>query len=142
MKAPRSSSAGPAPAAAGGPLAGAPVIGVVPTSDFGRARAFYGEKLGLRLAAEDAFALVFENAGTMVRVVKVGKFQPAAFTILGWKVAALGPTVAALTARGVVFERYGHLPQDAQGIWDAPGGARVAWFKDADGNVLSVSQHP
>jgi catechol 2,3-dioxygenase-like lactoylglutathione lyase family enzyme len=142
MKTPKASSAATAPGGASTPLAGSPIIGFIPTSDFERARAFYGDKLGLQLTAEDAFALVFEHAGTMVRIVKVGKFQPAAFTILGWKVAEIGQAVAGLTARGIVFERYAHMPQDAQGIWNAPGGARVAWFKDGDGNVLSLSQHP
>ena len=118
-----------------------PVIGFVPVKDFTRAKAFYQKKLGLRLTATDAFALVFESGGTMIRVVKVGAFQPAPYTILGWQVKDAAQAVAALSMRGVTFERFPGMEQDAQGIWNAPGGARVAWFKDPDGNVLSLSQH-
>lgn len=122
-------------------LGSRPIIGFVATKDFGRAQAFYGATLGLRLIANDGFALVFESGGTMIRVVKVGDFVPAPYTILGWQVAAMQETVAALTGRGVVFERYPGLAQDKLGIWIAPGGAQVAWFKDPDGNLLSVSHH-
>ena len=92
--------------------------------------------------ANDGFALVFEGDGTMIRVVKVDAFSPQPFTILGWKVNDIQEKVAALTKRGVAFERYPGMEQDKLGIWDAPGGARVAWFKDPDGNLLSVSLHP
>jgi catechol 2,3-dioxygenase-like lactoylglutathione lyase family enzyme len=118
-----------------------PIIGFVATTDFSRARAFYGARLGLRFIANDGFALVFQNGGTMIRVVKVGGFVPAPYTILGWQVEAIQATVAVLTERGVVFERYAGLEQDKLAIWTAPGGAQVAWFKDPDGNLLSVSQH-
>ena len=118
-----------------------PVIGFVPVKNFTRAKAFYQKKLGLRLTATDAFALVFESGGTMIRVVKVGAFQPAPYTILGWQVKDATQAVSALIERGVTFERFPGMEQDVQGIWDAPGGARVAWFKDPDGNVLSLSQH-
>ena len=117
------------------------IIGFIPTEDFARAKCFYEDTLGLRLTAKDAFALVFESGGTMIRVVKVGAFRPAPYTILGWQVKNVTQAVSALTKRGVIFERFPGLEQDAQGIWSAPGSARVAWFKDPDGNVLSVSQH-
>lgn len=118
------------------------VIGFIPTKDFALAKAFYEGVLGLRLTAMDDFALVFASGGTVIRVVKVGAFQPAPYTILGWQVQNATQAVSALAARGVTFERFPGMAQDAHGIWDAPGGARVAWFKDPDGNVLSVSQHP
>jgi catechol 2,3-dioxygenase-like lactoylglutathione lyase family enzyme len=117
------------------------VIGFIPTKDSRRARAFFQKTLGLRLTAKDDFALVFESGGTMIRVVKVDDFKPAPYTILGWQVPDLPRTVAALGKRGVVFERYPWLEQDKLGIWAAPGGAQVAWFKDPDGNVLSLSFH-
>ena len=124
------------------PMLGAnSVIGFIPTTDFARAKGFYQDTLGLRLMAKDDFALVFESGGTMIRVVKVGAFKPARYTILGWQVTDATQAVSSLTRRGVVFERFPGLEQDARGIWNAPGGARVAWFKDPDGNVLSVSQH-
>ncbi|MDI1335696.1 MAG: VOC family protein [Lacunisphaera sp.] len=117
----------------------AKVIGFIPTRDFRRAKKFYAEKLGLRFVSKDAFALVFRSGGTTIRVVKVPGFHPAGFTILGWRVADVSKRVAVLTKRGLVFERYPWMQQDARGIWTAPGGARIAWFKDPDGNVLSLS---
>jgi catechol 2,3-dioxygenase-like lactoylglutathione lyase family enzyme len=122
-------------------LGSRPIIGFVATKDFGRAQTFYGGTLGLRFIANDGFALVFERAGIMIRVVKAGGFLPAPYTILGWQVEAMQETVTALTERGVVFERDPGLEQDKFAIWTAPGGAQVAWFKDPDGNLLSVSHH-
>ena len=122
-------------------LGSRPIIGFVATTDSSRAQAFYGAKLGLRFVANDGFALVFESDDTMIRVVKVAGFVPAPYTILGWQVEAIQATVAVLTERGVVFERYPGLEQDRLAIWTAPGGAQVAWFKDPDGNLLSVSYH-
>ena len=120
-------------------LASARVIGFIPTKNFRRAKAFYATKLQLRLVAKDDFALVFKSGGTTIRVVKVAGFEAAGFTILGWRVDDLDESVAALRKRGIFVERYPGLKQDAVGIWTAPGGARIAWFKDPDGNVLSVS---
>ena len=117
------------------------IVGFIPTKDFGRAKEFYEDTLGLRVVSEDQFAVVFESAATMIRVVKVGDFTPVKFTILGWLVDDIDETAAALQKRGVVFERFPGMEQDEQGIWRAPGRARVAWFKDPDGNVLSISFH-
>ena len=117
------------------------IVGFIPTKDFARAKTFYGDTLGLRVVSEDQFAVAFESAATMIRVVKVGDFTPVKFTILGWQVDDIDETAAALQKRGVVFERFPGMEQDEQGIWRAPGGARVAWFKDPDGNVLSISFH-
>ena len=77
----------------------------------------------------------------MVRISKAPDFKPAKFTILGWQVSGIEDVVRALTEKGVRFERYDFFEQDALGIWAAPGGDKVAWFKDPDGNILSVSQH-
>ncbi len=106
------------------------------------ARAFYGDTLGLRLISEDAFALLFDANGTDLRVQKVRTVQPAEYTALGWQVPDISATVRGLRELGVTFERYPYFEQDADGIWDAPGGARVAWFKDPDGNLLSVVTVP
>jgi len=84
--------------------------------------------------------MVLDANGIMVRVAKA-QFTPAPFTILGWQVPDIEKMVAGLQAKGVQFERFGFLDQDALGIWTAPSGDKVAWFKDPDGNVLSVSQH-
>ena len=53
----------------------------------------------------------------------------------------IGAAVAALAGRGVRFEKFDGLQQDELGIWTAPGGSRVAWFKDPDNNLLSLSEH-
>ena len=105
-----------------------------------RARAFYADTLGLPLVAEDPLALVFDLRGVPLRVQKVPELVPQSFTVLGWQVADAAATVATLRDRGVAFERYPFLAQDADGIWDAQDGARIAWFKDPDGNLLSLTQ--
>jgi len=123
-------------------LASEKIIGFVPISDAARARSFYAEKLGLKFVSEDSFAVVFDANGNMLRLTRVQEVRPQPFTILGWQVSDITTTVRQLGAAGVEFERYGEfMQQDDLGIWDAPGGSRVAWFKDPDGNILSVSQH-
>ncbi len=121
-------------------LASSKVIGFVPTKDFAKARSFYEEKLGFQFVSEDMFALVMRAGETMIRIAKAKDFTPAPYTMLGWEVLNIEEMVAWLEKRGVAFERYPWM-QDKSGIWSAPGGDKVAWFKDPDGNVLSVSQH-
>jgi catechol 2,3-dioxygenase-like lactoylglutathione lyase family enzyme len=117
------------------------LVAFVATKDPVKARAFYEGVLGLRLVEDEPpFALVFDADGTMLRVTIVREHNPAPFTVLGWGVKSIGDTVERLTAAGVEFERYpGINESDPKGIWTAPGGARIAWFKDPDGNVLSVT---
>jgi catechol 2,3-dioxygenase-like lactoylglutathione lyase family enzyme len=117
-----------------------PVIGFIPTRDFARARTFYVDWLGLDVISADDFALVVRANGMSIRIVMAGEFTPAPYTILGWTVEDIVEAIEELTGRGVVFERYACFEQDASGIWTAPNGARVAWFKDLDGNTLSISQ--
>ena len=107
-----------------------------------RARAFYAETLGLPLVAEDAQSLAFDLNGVPLRVQSVSELVPQSFTVLGWQVVDAAATVATLRDRGVAFERYPFLEQDADGIWDTPDGVRIAWFKDPDGNLLSLTQVP
>lgn len=121
-------------------LGTADIIAMVATAQPEKARVFYGEVLGLAFQEDTPFALVFEAGGTMVRVQKVQGFTPHPFTAVGWKVPDIGATARALAAKGVVCERFDFLQQDDLGIWDAPDGARVAWFKDPDGNILSLTQ--
>jgi catechol 2,3-dioxygenase-like lactoylglutathione lyase family enzyme len=117
-------------------------VGFIPTRNAEAARAFYEGVLGLPFVSDDQFALVFHLADdVMLRVVKVGEFQPAQFTIFGWEAFDIVSSLDALAAKGVEFLRFGFLEQDARGIWTSPSGARIAWFKDPDGNVLSISQH-
>jgi catechol 2,3-dioxygenase-like lactoylglutathione lyase family enzyme len=117
------------------------IVAFVPTKDSEKARAFYEGVLGLRFVKDDGFALVLDANGVMVRVAKVQDFKPAQFTILGWQVADIERVVRGLEKKGVHFEIFGFLKQDDLRIWTAPTGDKVAWFKDPDGNVLSVSQH-
>lgn len=105
-----------------------------------KAKAFYGHVLGLTLVADDPFAIVFDAHGTMLRVAKVDRVVAAPYTVLGWQVQDIAGTVRELTAAGVEFERYDGMPQDDLGIWIAPSGARIAWFRDPDGNILSLTQ--
>jgi catechol 2,3-dioxygenase-like lactoylglutathione lyase family enzyme len=116
------------------------LVAFVATTDGKRARQFYGETLGLRIISDDDFALVCEANGMPLRIQKVGSLRPQGFTVLGWEVADVEATVDCLVARGVKFERFDGMVQDKRGIWSAPSGARVAWFKDPDGNVLSLTQ--
>jgi catechol 2,3-dioxygenase-like lactoylglutathione lyase family enzyme len=116
------------------------VIAFVATTDAPRALAFYRDTLGLRLVADEPWAIVFDAGGTMLRIQKAPKHTPAPHTALGWKVADLAATMAGLRERGVTFERYPWMQQDAAGVWATPDGTRIAWFKDPDGNVLSLTQ--
>ena len=118
------------------------IIAFVAVRDPERARKFYRDTLGLRLVHEELpFALVFDVNGTMLRVTIVANLNPAPFTVLGWQVPDINIAVKALHQAGVVFQRFPGMPQDDLGIWTSPNGAKVAWFKDPDGNMLSVSQH-
>ena len=118
------------------------VVAFVPSADAAKARSFYEGIVGLRVLSEDRFALVLDANGTMLRVTNVQNFKPQQFTILGWDVTDLDEAVSYLNQRGVRFENHGMAGQDERGIWTSPSGARVAWFKDADGNVLSLTQSP
>ena len=113
---------------------------IICTRDRARATAFYHDTLGLTVAYEDSFAAVFNIGGVTLRVSIVVDFTPHEHTILGFTVPDVAATVKALREKGVIFNTYQHVRQDEFGIWTAPGGAvRVAWFKDPDGNVLSVT---
>jgi len=117
------------------------IIAFVPIKDSDKARAFYEGVLGLKFVKEDGFALVLEANGIMIRAVKMKEVTPAQFTVLGWQVSDIENVVKALAKKGVRFEIFGLLPQDELGIWIAPTGDKVAWCKDPDGNILSLSQH-
>lgn len=112
----------------------------VATTDAERATSFYGETLGLPLIDDDGFALVFRTAQALLRIQKLPQHAPLAHTALGWQVNDVAAAVATLTERGVRFERYAGMAQDESGVWRSPAGAKVAWFKDPDGNILSLSE--
>lgn len=120
------------------------LVAFVPSRDLAKARSFYESVLGLRLMSDEApFALVFEANGTMLRVTAVGDYTPDPFTVLGWQVDSIETTAEQLAASGVTLLRYkGINEDDPRGIWTSPGGARIAWFHDPEGNVLSVTEFP
>lgn len=125
-------------------LGSAAVVAFVPSRSPKKARSFYEHTLGLGFISDDQFAHVFDANGVMVRVVDVSSvdgFKPAPFTILGWSVDDIGKAVKGLQKKGVKFERFPGMDQDQLGIWNSPSGAKIAWFKDPDGNLLSVSGH-
>ena len=117
-----------------------PLIAFAATVDGERACQFYRRVLGLTLVSEDEYAIVFCANGLELRLQKVQRLDPRPHTVLGWSVTCIHEVVGDLQARGVVFERYGFLDQDGAGVWTAPSGARVAWFNDPDGNVLSLTE--
>ncbi|HEU5471867.1 MAG TPA: VOC family protein [Actinophytocola sp.] len=122
-------------------LAAAELTAFVPTTDLERARAFYGGTLGLELESVNEFACVFRSAGTMLRVTKVSGFDPQRFTVLGWAVPDIYATARELTDAGIPAVRYEGVEQDDDGVWANPDGVRVLWFKDPDGNTLSIAQY-
>jgi catechol 2,3-dioxygenase-like lactoylglutathione lyase family enzyme len=117
------------------------LVAFVSSTNADHARAFYRDKLGLRLVSEDGFALVFDSNGAPLRVALAKEVKPAQYTVLGWNVKDLRTTVLGLQKAGVTCEIFGFFKQDDLGIWTAPNGDQVAWFKDPDGNILSVSHH-
>lgn len=122
------------------PLANASPVAFVITANRPAAEAFYGGTLGLTLSHSDQFAAVYDLNGIPLRLTEVPGHIAGQHTVLGWTVADIAAEAAALKARGVVFNIYEGFGQDALGIWTAPGGAKVAWFNDPDGNVLSLTQ--
>ncbi len=122
-------------------LAAGKLVGFVPTKNSQAARAFYEGKLGFQFASEDQYALVLRADQSTIRIAKGQNFTPAPYTVLGWEVLDIQAVVTSLKQRGVVFENYPFVQDHELAIWTTPTGDKVAWFKDPDGNVLSVSQH-
>jgi len=117
------------------------MVGFVLTKDYDGARAFYEGKLGFAFVALTPFALVMRSGENLVRIVKMVDFVPLKNTVLGWVISAIEAVVGWLAGQGVETEKYPWVQDKERGIWTTPGGDKVAWFKDPDGNVLSVSQH-
>jgi len=118
-------------------------MGFIAATDFEAAKDFYVGVLGLDFVTHDGFATVLTSGDLIIRVTVPPHFTPAEYTVFGWRVADIEAEVAALTAKGVNFLSYPFFgdSQADNGVWTAPGGAKVAWFKDPSGNVLSLSQH-
>ena len=116
------------------------VIAFAASTDLARARSFYGDLLELPLVEENAYACVFDAHGTMLRVTAVAEVAQPGYTVLGWRVTDISDTITRLESRGITCTRYDGMQQDMQGVWTTPGGDRIAWFLDPDGNVLSLTE--
>jgi catechol 2,3-dioxygenase-like lactoylglutathione lyase family enzyme len=122
-------------------LVSSKMIGFVLTKDYEKARAFYESKLGFEFKSLDQYALVMKAGINQIRIVKVANFSPSQSTVLGWEVKDVDAAVTWLIKQGVITEKYPFAQDRERGIWTTPNGDKVGWFKDPDGNVLSVSQH-
>jgi catechol 2,3-dioxygenase-like lactoylglutathione lyase family enzyme len=115
------------------------LVAFIPVSDLKEARSFYGDVLGLRVTEDSPYAVVLDAGGTMLRLAQVNGLRPQPFTIAGWAVPDMAESIRTLVDRGVTFIRYDGMDQDTTGIWSTPTGDQVAWFKDPDGNTLSLT---
>jgi catechol 2,3-dioxygenase-like lactoylglutathione lyase family enzyme len=122
-------------------LGSCPAITFTFTTDPARAKSFYTNTLGLPFLSQDDYALVFQANGALLRVSLVPDHTPSPHPILGWQVTGIAALVTRLAQAGVTFERYPYLEHDELGIWTSPdGAAKVAFFKDPDGNLLSLTE--
>ncbi len=121
-------------------LTAANLVAFVSVTDPDRAQAFYEGTLGLTLIERTEAALIFETRGTELRVTLVAGFEPANHTVLGFDVADASHTAEKLRDAGVGLERFDGIEQDELGVWTAPDGTRIAWFRDPDGNLISIAQ--
>jgi catechol 2,3-dioxygenase-like lactoylglutathione lyase family enzyme len=120
-------------------LAKRKLVAFAATTSPAKARRFYRDTLGLKLVDDNQFALVFDANGTMLRVQLVQEVVPPRYTVLGWEVKDIAATAAKLKKAGVRFQKYPGMDQDRNGVWTSPSGARIGWFKDPDGNTLSLT---
>jgi catechol 2,3-dioxygenase-like lactoylglutathione lyase family enzyme len=123
-------------------LRDAAIVAFVPTLDLDRSDAFYGGILELERTESSSFANAYHVNGTSLRVTLVEEIARVPYTVVGWRVDDVSAAIAGLGAKGVSFKHYPDMEQDSDGVWTAPGGSRVAWFEDPDGNVLSLQQAP
>ena len=121
-------------------LASGKLAGFLATTDYDKAREFYEGKLGFEFVRLDQYALVMRVGGHSIRISKIPNFTPRQGTVLGWEVTDIVAVASWLRDRGVELEKYPFVQDHELGIWTAPGGAKVAWFQDPDGNILSVGQ--
>ncbi len=112
----------------------------VPTTMPDKAKSFYKDVLGLKLLSEDNYALEFDANGTLLRVATVQDLTPQVFTVLGWDVEDISSVIKSLNDKNIFCEKYDFFEQDDSGVWTSPNGSKVAWFKDPDGNLLSLTQ--
>lgn len=117
------------------------IIGFIASSNLGASSEFYIDKLGLKLINSDEYALEFKTNNTILRIIKVKDVAKAEYTVLGWEVRDIISAVSELDKKGIEFIFYEGMSQDELGICTFPNGGKVAWFKDPDGNILSITQN-
>ncbi|MBT9447676.1 MAG: VOC family protein [Hyphomonadaceae bacterium] len=122
-------------------MGAAKMVSLIGTTRADASKAFYQDTLGLKFVTDDTFAFVFDMGGAELRVSRVPAVIPAAYAVLGFQVKDIAAEIDALVAKSVKFERFGFFQQDERGIWAAPDGTKVAWFRDPDMNMLSLVQH-
>jgi catechol 2,3-dioxygenase-like lactoylglutathione lyase family enzyme len=116
-------------------------VAFIYTADLDRALKFYTGTLGLGVRSRDDFGAFVEGSGALLRITPMPDFRAGPHPVAGWDVADITEAVAALRGAGISFTIFDGMGQDPDGIWTAPDGtARLAWFSDPDGNVLSLSQ--
>lgn len=115
-------------------------VSFIATAHPNESRHFYETLLNLKCQSDDLYALVFDLGSTTLRIQKVESNPEVNHTVLGWNVDNIKQCVGELTKKGVEFEIFSSLPQDELGVWSSPSGAMIAWFKDPDGNTLSLTQ--
>jgi len=103
----------------------AKLVGFVAATNTERTKQFYQNTLGLKLVEDSPFAFVFDANGNSLRIQKLGKVSPPAYTVLGWEVADIAATAKSLIERGIVFERVPNIEQDSLGIWRTPDGRKL-----------------
>jgi catechol 2,3-dioxygenase-like lactoylglutathione lyase family enzyme len=112
----------------------------IPTTKPIESKLFYKDILGLPLISEDGYAMEFDAKGTLLRITIVPELTPQPFTVLGWNVNDIYSTIKSLNNKNISCEKFDFLDQDDLGIWTSPNGSKVAWFKDPDGNLLSLTE--
>jgi len=121
-------------------LQNAPMYSYIPAKDLARARAFYEEKLGFKAKEITAGGVTYEFAnGTACFLYPTPNAGTSQASQGFWQVKDIEKEVAELTARGVKFEKYDMPTMDERGISTA-GGAKAAWFKDTEGNIMALIQ--
>ncbi|MEP5155361.1 VOC family protein [Planktotalea sp.] len=116
-------------------------VSFIVTDDPDAAQAFFVDVMALELREASPFALVFVDCGHVLRVQIVSELEPADYTVHGWEVVDIARTIEELISKGVQFQRFDQLPQDALGVWTTPDGNKIAWFTDPSGNRLSLTQY-
>ena len=116
-------------------------VSFIATDNADEAKIFYADVLGLELREASPFALVFVDGGHVLRVQIVSKLQTVEYTVHGWQVLDIARSIVELRSKGVHFQRFDQLDQDALGVWTTPEGNKIAWFTDPSGNTLSLTEY-